>query len=129
VNILEEANEIIHGQRREDYGGPLESFTKIGNYWSNYLGIPVSPHDVANLMILLKVARAQNGFHRDSYVDIGGYAGCTELIEEEQNLEPHPVKAVITNALGKNTCGECGQEVTQQEFETEGNKTFEWWHK
>jgi len=81
LSVLDEAAQIINGQRQLDYGTPAESFGRIANLWSDYLGIEVTPPDVANLMILLKVSRAKQGFHRDSYVDIAGYAGCAELLE------------------------------------------------
>lgn len=81
--VLQEAERIINGQRREDYGSVSESFNLIAGMWSAYLGKELSGHDVANLMVLLKIARAKNGYHRDSYVDIAGYAGCTEKLEQE----------------------------------------------
>lgn len=81
-SVLAEAEEIINGQRREDYGGPAESFGRIARMWSGYLGSEVTPEDVAMLMVLLKVSRAKQGFQRDSLVDIAGYAGCVELLQE-----------------------------------------------
>jgi hypothetical protein len=32
------------------------------------------------MMILLKVSRAKNGNHRDSYVDIVGYVECVDKL-------------------------------------------------
>lgn len=78
VGILADAHKVITGPRQEDYGTPSESFNRIATFWSAYLGITVTPHDVINLMILLKVSRARNGFHRDSYLDIIGYAALSE---------------------------------------------------
>jgi hypothetical protein len=79
--VLAEADRIVNGQRREDYGGPFESFSDIGAGWAMVLGHPVTPEQVALCMIQLKVARAKNGgFHRDSFVDIAGYAQCAEFI-------------------------------------------------
>lgn len=84
--VLDEARAIIHGQRRSDYGGPLESFTRIGRLWAPVLDLDeVTPEQVALCMIGLKVARAMNGFQRDSMVDIAGYAGCIELIQNERD--------------------------------------------
>lgn len=85
-SVLQEAQRIIHGPRQQDYGGPLESFERIAALWSAYLGVPLEAEDAANLLILLKVARAKQGFHRDSYVDVAGYAGCAELIQEERRI-------------------------------------------
>jgi hypothetical protein len=83
-SILQEADKIINGQRRVDYGGPLESFTKIAQLWSPVLGVEVTPDQVALCMIGLKIARAMNGMQRDSLVDIAGYAGCIELMQKER---------------------------------------------
>jgi hypothetical protein len=85
-SVLEEALTVIHGQRQQDYGGPTQSFTRIADLWSSYLDHPVTAHDVAMMMILLKVSRSKNGIEssgtpqRDSLVDIAGYAGCADLM-------------------------------------------------
>ena len=100
--VLMEAENIINGERRQQYGAVLESFQQVADFWSTYIErhvqsrfnsmyvedgkyqkvfVNLSAEDVANMMILMKTSRAQNGFHRDSYVDIAGYAGCAEKIE------------------------------------------------
>ena len=84
--VLEEAERIINGDRRAEYGGALESFTRIAALWSVVLDVEVTPHQVSLCLVQLKVARAIQGtltgvWHRDSYVDIAGYAGCSEKIE------------------------------------------------
>lgn len=84
-SVLQEAQRIIHGQRRQDYGGPLDSFERIGKLWAPILGVDVTAEQVALCMIGLKIARAMQGFHRDSIVDIAGYAGCIELIQAERD--------------------------------------------
>ena len=82
-SLLEQAQDIVNGQRRADYGSPAESFGKIAAIWSVILGADVSAHDVALCMIGLKVARATNGYHFDSFLDIAGYAACAELLNDE----------------------------------------------
>lgn len=86
--ILQEAERLITGQRADDYGDAAKSFNDIAARWTVELGDkvsePLTAFDVAHLMIQLKLSRAKNGFHRDSYVDIGGYTGLTEkLIDGE----------------------------------------------
>ena len=101
--ILEEAMDIVGGERQENYGDIHTSFGQIADYWSVYVQRKFQKHaldiygidigeddplftitemDVANLMILLKVSRAQNNFDRDSYVDIAGYVACAETLGE-----------------------------------------------
>lgn len=75
-SILQEAERIINGQRRDDYGDVRESFELIAALWSPVVGVTVTAEQVALCMIQLKVARAMNGYQRDSLVDIAGYAGC-----------------------------------------------------
>lgn len=76
IDILEEASDIISGARQEEYGKPEDSFQKIADYWSIYLGHQVSAQDVALMMVMLKVARVPDGkkASRDTMVDIAGYA-------------------------------------------------------
>ncbi len=96
-NILAEADEIIHGERNEQYGKAEDAFESISSYWNillnakmqkifdgydveKYEGMEwsweeiVEAHDVAMMMILLKVARTKGKKKRDNYVDIAGYA-------------------------------------------------------
>ena len=78
--ILEEAMKCVGGPRRRDYGTPDENFGRIANLWNVHLkgklSKPVTPDDVAMMMIILKVARQANSPKRDNLVDIAGYAQC-----------------------------------------------------
>ena len=74
-NIIEKVAKTILNDRQDTYGSPEDSFQLIADYWSLYLGIIISPDQVADMMELLKVARRQNQpFHLDNYVDSAGYA-------------------------------------------------------
>jgi len=81
--VLKTADDLINGDRQNDYGEAHESFEAIARMWGAYLGVDVAPHDVCHLMALLKIARLRNGPHTDSSIDVCGYAalGC-ELSDE-----------------------------------------------
>lgn len=77
VEILEEAKNIVCGEREKEYGETIRNFTHISNMWTAYLRHPITAIDVANMMILLKVARLKSSpSHKDSWVDVAGYAAC-----------------------------------------------------
>lgn len=79
--VLQEAAALIDGDRAEQYGDPRESFARIAEMWTGYLGVGITPADVAHMMILLKVSRAKTTpGHRDSLVDIAGYAALAERV-------------------------------------------------
>ena len=89
VMVLEEAGSLITGDRNISYGTPTQNFTNIAELWSVRMkhklkdDTSIDPEDVADLMILLKVARNIANIKRDSYVDIAGYAGCgAEIIAD-----------------------------------------------
>jgi hypothetical protein len=83
TTILEEAQEIIHGERNRTYGHPREQFALAAKLWSDYLGVEVTPDDHAAMMVLLKLSRVKTGgYHRDAAVDIAGYAGTMERLRE-----------------------------------------------
>lgn len=77
AQTLDTAKEIVCKGRQGEYGGPERNFSEIARLWAGYLGRPVEPHDVAAMMILMKVARIKaNPAHEDSWIDIAGYAAC-----------------------------------------------------
>lgn len=75
--VLRKANEMVNGQREEDYGTPENNFKNIADVWSWYLDLELSALDVANMMTLMKMARIKgNSFKADSYIDAIGYLAC-----------------------------------------------------
>ena len=89
-DILEEAAKCVCGQREQDYGSPESNFGIIADLWSAYTGHEYTPVDVANMMILPKLARIKNGGGTgDSFVDIAGYAACGGEINTEKRRDPN----------------------------------------
>ena len=79
--IAEDALRIINGERQDRYGNPENTFKVIGDLWGAYLRAlepsmpPILPEDVANMMVLLKMARIVCGMYSmDNDVDLIGYA-------------------------------------------------------
>ena len=63
--------------RRRTYGGPEELFERVALRWSQVLGTRVTAQQVGLCLIDLKLARlAHDLMHRDSLLDIAGYAAC-----------------------------------------------------
>lgn len=86
-NLLQDVEDIICEERQDTYGAPEQSFGRIADYWSIYLGTPVTAVQVANMMILLKIARMQGPvYKRDNYLDAAGYAIiAASILEGEEN--------------------------------------------
>lgn len=85
-DILEEAQRIVDGERENQYGRPENNFSLIAKLWTSYLGVLVSPEDVAVMMILLKSARIKSGNSKsDNWIDICGYAACGGEIDSMEN--------------------------------------------
>lgn len=77
--IIEDALSVIDtGDRQLNYGKPEDNFSRISMYWNDFCGISrLKSYDVAIMMILMKISRLQNTpNHRDSWLDIIGYAAC-----------------------------------------------------
>jgi len=87
-SILAEAADIVGNSRQDDYGDPIEDFSRISTIWSilleNKLQTELTPGDVAVMMIALKLSRATNKHKRDNWVDIAGYAQCGDLCTNKQ---------------------------------------------
>ena len=76
--ILQAAQEAVTRDRNTEYGEPEDCFDIIAAFWEVYLGFGgITATDVANMMVLLKMARIMNGKPKpDSFIDIAGYAAC-----------------------------------------------------
>jgi hypothetical protein len=87
MNILEEANEITHGPRREAYGHPLDNFQHTAGLVNALLGHkfkePLTANDVVAILRMVKESRQVNAPKRDNLVDIAGYAWVDQEITEE----------------------------------------------
>lgn len=77
AEMLGRAKQAVCNDRNATHGEPERSFADIAELWSIYLGRNIGMHDVAAMMVLLKIARVSaNPTHMDSWVDIAGYAAC-----------------------------------------------------
>ncbi len=83
-SVLMEAEDIIHGDRNQDYGHPLDNHGRTAGFWSTYLGIDLTPEQVCVMNILQKLSRSMNRMTRDTLVDVCGYSGNIQMIEEER---------------------------------------------
>ena len=82
-SLADKAKDIIYGDREKTYGHPATNLKRIAAYWSTHLGVSVTPVDVCDMMILMKLARLKNQpDHEDSLVDIHGYNMLKERIKE-----------------------------------------------
>ena len=86
--ILDDAMHAVCGDRDHQYGSPEDNFDQIARFWSVYLHSDLTSCDVANMMILFKLARNMTGEPKlDNWVDIAGYAACGADMRGEQDDE------------------------------------------
>lgn len=81
---LQEAQRLVHGDRGEAYGHPLDDMSRTAKMWAAILGVPVSAEQVALCMIAVKISRQCNKPKRDNVVDIAGYAECLQMVVDER---------------------------------------------
>lgn len=92
-SILNDANDIIWGDREKTYGTPDVNLKRIATLWNaflvsrykhGYTGEPyeITSEDVCWMMVLLKASRQMNAPKRDNLVDAAGYIGLIERIQK-----------------------------------------------
>ena len=91
TKILEQTKKLVSKDREEKHGDKVINHQNIGKLWSAYLGVPITAHDVAICMALLKIARAKFGNPTpDTYIDGSAYmaiAGECRKLEKPQPKE------------------------------------------
>jgi len=78
-SILAKAEKCVCTDREQAYGSPENNLSLIARLWREYLNTatPITAHDVAMMMALVKVARIRTGKRKvDNYIDLAGYAAC-----------------------------------------------------
>ncbi len=81
-DALNEAAQLITGDRNRTYGSPTQNFSDTAAVWNTILrrklkdGESIGPGEVAAMMVGLKLVRMVAQPKRDNWVDIAGYAGC-----------------------------------------------------
>ena len=88
-HFLNQAKVLVEGQRHKDYGDKVNNHINIAKLWSAYKDVEITPHDVAIMMTLLKIARTKLGeVSKDTYIDMAAYgaiAGEIKFKEDKNN--------------------------------------------
>ena len=82
---LQQAKELVEGDRQDEYGDKLKNHKNIAALWSTFLQKNISAHDVAICMLLVKVARLKHRPTEDCYIDMAGYAAIAGEIQDKDN--------------------------------------------
>ena len=87
LEILQKTAETV-AERGACYGESEKSLSDIASYWSMYLNHVIAPRDVALMMLLLKISRAESSpNHRDHYIDMAGYAALAGNLANAKNTK------------------------------------------
>ena len=91
LDFLRDALTLTEGDRAIEYGDKVINHDNIAKLWSAYLDHPITGHEVAVMMCLLKIARTKLGKRtRDTYVDGAAYMAIAGEIQEKLNGEDNP---------------------------------------
>lgn len=93
MNILQEADQITSQDRNDVYGHPADDFDRTAQIATalgfTRAGQPLAPADVAVFQLAVKLSRLANSpDHRDTLVDLAGYARTIEMVMDRQKNLP-----------------------------------------
>ena len=108
LDVLEEAKDLIYGQRADDYGDAQSNFQRMADLVNPIIKKAdgnLTATDMALVMIQVKIARLQESpDHEDSWVDIAGYAalGAQIAITGPERPPTAPSKVNGKGSIGPN---------------------------
>jgi hypothetical protein len=88
MNILEEANRLVHGDRGADYGHPYVDYECTAELWRSLIkrrygvDLQLTPDFACLLMSMVKASREAGKHKTDNLVDMAGYAECAQMCLE-----------------------------------------------
>ena len=81
MSICKKADELVDGDRQEQYADPVKNFVLISELATRLLARPVSAADCAKVMLAVKLSREAYKHKEDNLVDLCGYAEILNRIE------------------------------------------------
>lgn len=112
--FLQEVEKIVCKDRSATHGSPEQNFENIAALWSTFKGVQFTSKDVAAMMVLVKLGRIiHNPSHRDSWIDIAGYAACTASLSDKQymKVEWEKIEKPISTSSALEKCPYCGSHL------------------
>ena len=85
-SIMQEADELINGDRNYAYDHPLENFNRIKRGWEVIFDCEITEEQVGLAMAWVKIARESYMHKRDNLTDGAGYLGTIEMVIKEREL-------------------------------------------
>jgi hypothetical protein len=90
TTVLHEADKIVNGDRRKDYGHPYDHFSRtigmINALFADRLKEPFEPHHWAQMIMLDKNSRSyESPTKKDHWIDKAGYSQCGHQCVEIEN--------------------------------------------
>ena len=88
MNVLKEADKLVHGDRGADYGHPFVDYECTADMWRALIkrrygvDVPLTPDFACLLMIAVKLSREAGKHKADNLVDSAGYAECAQMCHE-----------------------------------------------
>ena len=95
---------LVNGDRNVQYGDPIDDFRRTAALLEIYLKgiidkngeVHLEPHDVAVLMILLKISRiVWSPGKEDHWIDVAGYAACGADCVQRETEERTPLNMIL----------------------------------
>ena len=83
-DIADYAVSLVTGNRQDDYGHPLDDFSRTAKIWEAILGTSVTAEQVALCMVGVKIAREANRQKLDNTVDGIGYFLTLAMVQQER---------------------------------------------
>lgn len=84
ASVLATSQRLVSRDRAETHGDVAENLEQTANLWSVYLCAPITAHDVAQMMVLLKISRSKSGsYNPDDYVDGAAYSAIAGALASE----------------------------------------------
>lgn len=99
-NILNAAHDAIGGKRNQTYGSVSANFQRAAAIATALVGQPISAHQIGLIQIAVKLSRiCETPTHRDSHVDIAGYAACAYEAAMSDPLLASSADEMVRSAL------------------------------
>jgi hypothetical protein len=81
MDIFEEADKLIGGDRQNEYGAPDLMLQRIATIWEVVTGCEFTPAEVSLMLAGMKMARLRGSLKEDTLVDLVAYVKLAHVVD------------------------------------------------
>ena len=87
ISLLLQAEQIVNGDRNDQYGDPNIAFQEYSNILKTTFDIDLTPEQICKVQMAIKLGRLKYKYKHDSLLDLIGYSEILNRLSKPNRID------------------------------------------